>query len=105
MKEFVRYKRWKLKDTRQETALVALVRNDIVPQYRKLEGCIRLGLHQITGTQSYLALQHWKSRAAWETTTLSDYYTSWLGEYQPMLDQWDRLMEFEDEWEAEVELV
>jgi quinol monooxygenase YgiN len=101
MTEFVGYKRWKLKDASQEAALVALVR-DIIPHYRKLDGCVRLELQRISGTQSYLALQHWNSRTAWETTTSSDYYTSWLREYQPMLERWDRLMEFEDEWEAEV---
>jgi quinol monooxygenase YgiN len=79
------------------------VRNDIVPHYRKLEGCVRLGLQRITGTQSYLALQHWESREAWETTTTSDYYNSWFSEYQLMLERWNDLMEFEDEWEAEVE--
>jgi quinol monooxygenase YgiN len=103
MKELVLYKQWRLKDAKQQAALVDLVRNDIVPHYRKLEGCVRLGLQRITGTQSYLALQHWESREARETTTTSDYYNSWFSEYQLMLERWNDLMEFEDEWEAEVE--
>ncbi|HEY5868376.1 MAG TPA: antibiotic biosynthesis monooxygenase [Candidatus Tectomicrobia bacterium] len=101
MEEFVTYKRWKLKDGKRESNLVDLVRNEIAPHYRKLSGCSRLGLHRIRDTPSYLALQHWESREAWETTTSSDFYESWRREYEPILERWDRLMEFEDEWEAE----
>ena len=102
MAAFVTYKRWRLKDSKQEADLVDLVRNEIAPHYAKLGGCVRLGLHRIRDTASYLALQQWQSRAAWETTTASDFYQSWLGEYEPILARWDELMEFEDEWEAEV---
>jgi hypothetical protein len=102
MAQFVTYKRWRLKDGKHEADLVDLVRNEIAPHYVKLQGSVRLGLHRIEDTRSYLALQHWESRAAWETTTSSDFYQSWLGEYEPILARWDQLMEFEDEWEAEV---
>jgi len=102
MAAFVTYKRWRLKDGKQEADLVDLVRNEIAPHYAKLGGCVWLGLHRIRDTPSYLALQQWQSRAAWETTTASDFYQSWLGEYEPILARWDELMEFEDEWEAEV---
>ena len=105
MKEFVLYKRWRLKDAQQETALIDLVRNDTVLHYRKLEASVRLGLQHIAGTQSYLALEHWRSRVVWEATTASDYYESWFSEYQPILERWDRLMEFEDEWQTEVEVI
>jgi quinol monooxygenase YgiN len=104
MAAFVTYKRWRLRDGKQEVDLVDLVRNEIVPHYAKLEGPVRLGLHRIRNTPSYLALQQWQSRAAWETTTSSDFYQSWLREYEPILARWDQLMEFEDEWEAEVML-
>lgn len=102
MAEFVTYKQWRLKDGKREADLVDLVRNEIAPHYAKLGGCVRLGLHRIRDIPSYLALQHWQSRADWETTTSSAFYQSWLGEYEPILAQWDQMMEFEDEWEAEV---
>lgn len=102
MAEFVTYKRWRLKDGKQESDLVDLVRNEITPHYARLEGCLRLGLHRIGNTRSYLAFQHWQSRAAWETTTSSDFYASWYSEYEPILLRWDQLMEFEDGWDAEV---
>ena len=103
MAEFVTYKRWRLKDGKRESDLVELVRNEIAPHYGKLKGCVRLGLHRIRrDTSSYLALQHWQSRETWEATTSSDFYRLWLNEYQPILERWDQLMEFEDEWEAEL---
>ncbi|MFN8469684.1 MAG: antibiotic biosynthesis monooxygenase [Caldilineaceae bacterium] len=102
MVEFVTYKRWRLKPGKQEADLVDLIRSEIAPHYAKLPGNVRLGLHRIRDTSSYLALQHWPSRANWEAATSSDFYQSWLGEYEPILARWDQLMEFEDEWEAEV---
>lgn len=102
MEEFVTYKRWRLKEGKAEADLIDLVRNEIAPHYAKLSEQVRLGLHRISDTQSYLALQHWDSRAAWETTTTSDAYQAWLAAYKPILASWDQLMEFEDEWMAEV---
>jgi len=102
MATFVTYKRWRLKDGKQEADLLDLVRNQIAPHYAKLGGSVRLGLHRISDTSSYLALQHWQSRATWQTATASDFYQSWLGEYEPILARWDELMEFEDAWEADV---
>ncbi len=102
MTEFVTYKRWRLKDGKRESDLVDLVRVEIAPHYGKLEGCVRLGLYRIRDTSSYLALQYWQSRETWEATTSSDFYRLWLDDYQPILERWDQLMEFEDEWEAEL---
>ncbi|CAN5519202.1 hypothetical protein BH10CHL1_BH10CHL1_42210 [soil metagenome] len=56
MAEFVTYKRWRLKDGKGEADLVELVRNAIVPHYAKLAGDVRLGLHRIRDTQSYLVI-------------------------------------------------
>jgi hypothetical protein len=101
MEAFVTYKRWRLKDGKTEAALVELVRNEIVPHYARLTADVQLGLHRIRDSRSYLALQYWQSRAAWEAATSSDRYPSWFDEYEPLLARWDALMEFEDEWEAE----
>jgi quinol monooxygenase YgiN len=101
MRALLTYKRWKLKDGKEEAELVALVRDEIAPHYRKLDGCVGLGLLRIADSRSYLAIQHWKSRKAWEATLASEFYTSWLEAYRPILERWDQLMDFEDEWEAE----
>ena len=101
MAEFITYKRWALRPDREESELVELVRRRIVPHFNKLQGCLRLGLLRIEGTQSYLALQHWESRERWRETAGSDYYKTWYEEYQSILDRWNEIMLFEEEWEAE----
>ena len=101
MAEFITYKRWELRPGRDESELVELVRERIGPHFKKLQGCIRLGLLRIEGTRSYLALQHWESRERWLETTASDYYKTWYEEYLPILDRWDEIMELEEEWDAE----
>ena len=64
MSQFITYRRWTLRDGREESELVELVREEIEPHYKKLQGCLSLGLLRIEGTRSYLALQYWgESRA------------------------------------------
>ena len=101
MAEFITYRRWTLRDGREESELVELVREKIVPHYKKLQGCLRLGLLRIEGTRSYLALQHWESRERWRKTIGSHYYKTWSEDYAPILDRWNDIMAFEDEWDAE----
>ena len=101
MAEFITYKRWALRDGREESELVELVRKEIMPHFRKLQGCMGLGLRRIEGTRSYLALQYWESRERWLDTTASDYYRTWYEEYLPILDRWDEIMAFEEEWDAQ----
>ncbi|MCY3784780.1 MAG: antibiotic biosynthesis monooxygenase [Chloroflexi bacterium] len=101
MPVFVTYKRWSLKDGRRESDLLKLVREEFQPHYAKLNGCLGLGLLHIDGTRSYLTQQFWESRKRWHATTSSDDYQAWWQEYVPLLERWDEIMEFEDEWEAE----
>ena len=101
MSEFITFKRWSLRDGREESELVRLVREEIIPHYEKLTGCLRLGLLNIEGTRTYLALQHWKSRDAWSAAIQSDDYQAWYRAFRPMLKRWDELMIFEEEWESE----
>ena len=101
MAEFVTYKRWGLREGREESELVDLVREEIVPHFEKLEGCLGLGLRRIEGSRSYLAVQYWESRERWRETTGSDAYRTWWEEYLPILRAWDEVMVFEEEWDAE----
>ena len=101
MAEFITYKRWALRPGRGESELVELVRERIVPHFKKLQGCLGLGLFRIEGTRSYLALQYWESQERWLDTTDSDYYKTWYEEYLPILDRWDEIMAFEQEWDAQ----
>ena len=101
MAEFITYKRWTLRHGRDESELVQLVREEIVPHFKTLHGCLGLGLRRIEGTRSYLALQYWESKESWRETTGSEYYRTWYEEYLPVLDRWDQIMAFEQEWDAE----
>jgi hypothetical protein len=80
--------------------VTALVREAILPAYKKLPGCLGLGLLRIEGTRSYLATQYWESRTAFEAATTAESYTIWWSAYLPVLEKWDEMMEFEDEWET-----
>ncbi len=52
MVTFVTYKRWRLRDGKQEADLIDLVRNDIAPHDAQLDSCVRLGLQRISDTRS-----------------------------------------------------
>ena len=105
MSEFITYKRWSLRCGRDESELVQLVREEIAPHFTKLHGCLGLGLWRIEGTRSYLALQYWESKESRRETTGSDYYRTWYEEYLPILDRWNEIMAFVEEWDAEELLV
>ncbi|MEM7020127.1 MAG: hypothetical protein AAF512_22645 [Pseudomonadota bacterium] len=100
MPEFTTFKRWQLKKGCQESELLDLVREQIIPHYQKLSNQVTLALLNIEGTQSYLALQYWESREIWEATMQSDAFKNWFEAYQPILAQWDELVTFEDSWES-----
>lgn len=101
MPEFITFKRWSLRDGCVESKLVRLVREEIIPHYEKLPGCLRLGLLNIAGTRTYLALQHWKNRETWRAAMQSEDYQAWYKTFKPVLERWDELMIFEEEWECE----
>ena len=66
-----------------------------------MPGCRKLGLLRIEGTNAYLATQHWVSKAVREEVLASPTYARWSEEYEPILEHWFALMEFEEEWEVE----
>ena len=90
-----------MRNGRRESELVTLVREEVAPHFGRLTGCIRLGLLRIEDTRSYLALQYWIDSETWQETTSSVDYEAWLREYEPILDRWNEIMTFEDEWECE----
>ena len=74
MARFMTFKRWALKEGRQESELLCLIRESILPAYMKLPGCLGLGLQRIEATRSYLAIQYWESKAAREAAISSQAY-------------------------------
>ena len=85
MARYMTFKRWALKDVGQESELLRLVREKILPAYMKLPGCLGLGLQRIEATRSYLAIQYWESKAAREAAISSQAYPEWFSAYEPTL--------------------
>ena len=77
------------------------MQQQIKPHYRALSADVRLGLLKVDGTRSYLAVQYWQSRAHWEAATRSTSYSGWWALYEPMLERWEQLMEFDAELQSE----
>lgn len=101
MTEVLICSRWRLRDGRLETAVIGLMRYAMIPHYKKYDSRVTLGLLHIPNSRTYLTTQRWPSRETWETFPTSLLYESWFAEYEPILEQWDALMELEEEWECE----
>ncbi len=100
MATFLTYKRWRLRDGVDAQAVATMVRDRIVPHYRTLDPTVRLGLEQIEGSRAVLATQRWLDRGCRDQTIGGDAFEAWLDAYRPLLEDWDRLVEFEAEWES-----
>lgn len=100
MTAFVTYRRWRLRPGVDPAEVVQLARHRIEPHYRALDPGVRLSLDLIDGSRSVLAVQHWPDRARFAAATASPGYPAWLEAYQPALQRWDELLEFETEWAA-----
>jgi hypothetical protein len=101
---FLTYKRWRLRDGVDTQAVANVVRDWIVPHYRALDPAVRLGLEQIEGSRMVLATQRWPDRERRDQTIGGPIFEAWLDAYRPLLEYWDRLVEFEAEWES-IELI
>jgi heme-degrading monooxygenase HmoA len=100
MPEYVTIRRWSLKEGATEAALLALVKEGIIPAYRNQPGCQRLQLLRIGEPPSYLAVTYWEDHAAFERWAGPD-NQAWRDSYRSTLERWLDLMTFEQEWDAE----
>ena len=101
MANFCTYKRWQLRERANLEALRKLVADEIVPRYGVLPGCKRLGLELVDDSDVVLTIQVWDDRETWESVLQSESYARWFREYQAVLERWDELASFVDEWTAE----
>ncbi len=101
MAEVIFWGRWRLRNGQQEAALVGLMRHVMIPHYAKYDTRIKLGLLHISDSRVYLTTQRWPNRELWEDFPNSPFYEAWMAAYEPILEQWDQLMELEEEWECE----
>jgi hypothetical protein len=93
--------RWRLREGKQEAELLDLMRNAMIPHYQKYGNRVNISLLRIADSRSYLMLQRWPDRETWTAFPTSMFYEIWFAEYEPILEQWDALMELEEEWECE----
>lgn len=97
---FRTYKRWLLREGVDAQAVVSLVRDRIVPRYRTLDPTVLLGLEQVERSRSVLATQRWLDRGHRDRAMTQPAFQTWLAAYRPLLEDWDRLVELEAEWES-----
>lgn len=101
---FVTIRRWALKQGADEGALLALVRDEIVPAYRAQPGCLSLNLLRVYDSNSYFAITYWEDRAAFDRWVGPDGQT-WRDTYRPVLERWLELMAFQEEHDADLVIV
>src|SRR4051794_15822071 len=102
MAEYITFRRWLLKDDATEAALIALVRDEMVPAYRTQPGCERLELLRVASEDArcYLAITRWQTRAHFDAWAGEGGQT-WRDNYRPILERWLQMMTFDQEFTAE----
>ena len=100
-REFVGYKRWRLHGAVTPEQVADFVRERIEPAYAALSAEVSLGLEE-SDDGTMVALQRWTSREARERAMSGPGFEGWWEAYVPVLEEWDRLVEFVDEWETQV---
>jgi heme-degrading monooxygenase HmoA len=104
MHNFVTLRRWALREGASEDELLALVRDGIVPAYRRQPGCLSLNLLKVADSSSFLAITYWDSRASFENWA-GEAGHQWREDYRPTLERWLELMVFQEELEADLLIV
>ena len=97
---YLTYRRWRLRDGVDIADVVDIVQRRIIPHYRRLDPAVRLGLESVDGSRAVLAVQRWPDRCHHRRATSGPDFDSWFERYRPILHDWDRLVEFEAEWET-----
>lgn len=99
--QLIIYSRWRLREGKQEVELLDLMHDAVIPYYAVYDPRIKLGLLHIADSPFYLATQRWPDHEAWAAFPASPLYEAWFAAYEPILEQWDALVELEEEWECE----
>lgn len=101
MVDYVTIRRWSLKPSSDEQALLSFVNDGIVPAWREIPGCLSLNFLRVRGSASYLAVTYWESKAAAETWAGAGGH-DWREQHRGVLERWLELMTFQDEMEADL---
>jgi heme-degrading monooxygenase HmoA len=101
MAEFATIRRWTLNEGVDESTLLTLVSERLIPAYKKAPGCLRQHLFRGGGPRSYVALTFWESKAAADAWA-GPGGQAWRDEHRDTLARWLELMSFREEFDAEV---
>jgi heme-degrading monooxygenase HmoA len=101
MAEFATIRRWSLNEGADESTLLALVTEHLIPAYKNVPGCLRQHLFRAGGPRSYVALTFWDSKASADAWA-GDGGQAWRDEHRDTLARWLELMSFREELDAEV---
>ena len=95
------YKRWRMRPDVDGSTVVALVRGEVIPHYARLDPSAQLALEQLDG-RTLVTIQRWPSRARYEQAFSGPGFAAWWAQYEPILREWDSLLDFDAEWEGTV---
>lgn len=104
MSNYVTIRRWALKEGASEDDLLALVRDGIVPAYKRQPGCLSLNLLRVVEPRSYLAVTYWESHEAFDAWSGPE-GQGWRDASRATLERWLELMVFQEEWDADLLIV
>jgi hypothetical protein len=92
------YKRWTLRPGVTDQDVRRVVEQQIMPAYAALSREVELGLELDIDGHSILAIQRWRTIDARASATMGAEYADWWMDYEVVLGEWDRLVEFVAEW-------
>ena len=101
MAEVATIRRWALNEGATEEQLLTLVRQKLIPAYKKAPGCVRQHLFRVGTPATYLALTFWQSKEAADAWS-GPAGQGWRDEHRQTLARWLELMSFREELDAEV---
>ena len=96
----VLYRRWQLRPDVTLEDVLNLVRRQVLPAYRRLSDEVTLGLGLALDGRSVVAIQRWSSSRSHEEAMAGERCVSWWAGYEPVLVEWDRLVDLVDEWSS-----
>lgn len=100
MAAWVTGKVWQLREGASEKDLLRVLDQGIATHYARLHPSVRLGLLRL-GEGRYLAVQRWPDHRTFEETTSGAAYQEWSQQYRAVLEQWEALATFVEEWAGE----
>ena len=97
---FLSYSRWTLKRNAEVADALALFRDMVQPAYARIPGCLSLTLLEVIESRTCLAIAAWDTRDDYDAWVRQG--DAWREDNADAFEQWQSLMEFEDEFQASI---